>query len=280
MIKAYITVLIGFFRYLEQNLDITNIDILVTVGSNKNLAPEFTEIIKQVSVEYELSDNLTKSGIIAEDKAREIIVLCNNVIDEYVIKDPYARKSGVSKYKSLICHIVIKLILHTGLSCTRLPDIKLIKEKPEDIILSEHCDSLNVRGYNIKLPSCMSEQLQQYLELRKLIVNHTKTTNASVFLSLDGNTKFGNVELKSNRFICYVISKVVGNSSYLSIAKYAVCQMITSFIDRGIIKKITGFGDGVIDDCIFNLSYNGEFVEKEKSFVESQLTQHNLFDLL
>jgi len=267
-IYMYCSVISEFFKYIKLEFNIGNDDLIKSFGLSWRDDKSFSYVFKAYNQKL-LSMGLikpSKQGIPFSDEQVKIIVqYCDNKINDIISDDKLFYERLYNQY---VKSLSIKLITYMGVSIDR---INAIEEK--------HYDPLNgtlvVADIKIHLPYRLGQQF--YYFYKNMYKNNPKSLK---LLSLYNGVIFSQPSVLG-AFIGKKLKLetcVQNPYSIVSLAKYAIIQLIDAGLDQSTIMELTGYGNEIYDSC--RQIADRVDLTKKNSKVDRALKQLMAYDFL
>lgn len=262
-LRTYFSVVSGFLRFLHKELKLENVELFVKLGTHDKWPPEVIELISDVSLEKGLKLEKEDAPIL-EEEYKEIAAKCYNYWIKY--KDnPFDENYKYNRYKNLLARLLIQLYLFTGIASEKVPQIKTSD-------LSGGCEFLRIDDYYISLPEKIVTQLKDYLIIRESVLSKFDIETDQLFISDKGDSTFNSNSIGKPDLVNQPISRSLethSTSSYFSLVKHAIIEMIKQNINIDSIERITGQGPSIIRSCYEHVYESNP--SNEKKHVNSRM---------
>lgn len=220
------------------------------------------QINKAISENEKLSKGDSFIAFEEKEKVEPLIKDCDETLKIGITKAISKKKY----YNSFLSALIIKLILLTGIAYREILKLSISNYSPE-------FNTLTANSFTIHLPVNLSKQFRQYCDVRKqLLINNSKS---SEILFIEYNTaRLSRITAKTSMFL----AGLTGRNDLNGLIKYAIIEMIKKGINESIIKKFTGVGDKIFNDC-------QEFVNQQQDenatrYLDSKIRSLRIWDLL
>jgi len=258
---TYYYAIVAFFRYLKIHEGISN-EFYEENSKAKELKNAYDALVKALKL-----NEKEQAFPLSDEECEKLILLCNEKLNkptDHEIID--GANNGV--YTLYISSLITKLVLLYG---TKNKDISEMQVDAYD----QNLNKINIRGYSVHLPDGLSAQMRRYIRIRDMITQ-ANPSNRRLFIDINPAQKLDNAKMFSS------LKAITGNSKAMSVAKFAIIQMLKNYTPYNLVMDFTGCGNDVCGHCqelvdeengIFQLS------EKNKK-LDSSHRQSILYDKL
>ncbi len=261
--RRYSSCIREFFRYILHKNIIENNQLSIQLG-----APSYDE----KSYTYKMNTYISKDkrlketdGFIAinEEDVKYLINECEITLSsDEVFNKSFESQKYYNKFRSAI---ILKLILLTGIRYEVLTEIK-----KKDLNLKH--DLITINNMTMHLPMNLSEQIYKYEKINNTI-DSKNTEREMLFIEYKKNS-ISSVTSTTASFL----KGILGRGDLNGVIKYTIIEMIKKGINESIIRKFTGVGERMYNDCqeYVNKMYN----IKADRYLDSKIRSMEIFDLL
>ena len=256
---TYITVLKLFFDFISEEYGWSN-KYFESNYLNKELKNAYENKTKELHL-------CTAKQVepIKEDKILELLQICDCKIDNVNIERAVSGKNN-GEYSGYISSLIVKLMVIYGCKNASINDLI-------DDDYNNDLNKIRINGFSVRLPDKLAMQMKKYWDLRKKLLRDIKTKRLFVD-PINPSKKIDNTKM------FHVLKEVLGSNQATSVAKYSIIQMIKKDVPAHIIKKFTGYSDGVFEYCQSWVDEEkGTLMISEKSkLIDAAIRQNDLFD--
>lgn len=263
--NMYKSVICEFHKFLRDRYGVTNDGFFVSLGLKSTDSNSFMyqyDRFCRFMVDNKKIKIAKASEVFSEQEICNIVRHCNSLIAEY---NPNGNVE--EEFNRYVRAIIVKLIIYTGASVAQ----KIYPLKVE--AYDKECGTLDIDGYKVHLPYHLRNNMNTYVT--ELIPMRGKKD--LLFSDYRGTLQV-QPHWVGSLYSYIVKNDGKRNASTISLAKYAIVQMIEAGMDRDIIQEFTGYGDEVYVSC-------KEYVEmilpqKDKKIVDEVLKTRKAYDIL
>jgi integrase len=238
-ISMYISVIREFFRYIKNELNIGNDNLLKSFGLSKKDKNSFSYKFKSFTQE-QLHKGIIKSskqGVpFTDEQVKLIVQYCNENLNTSKVGKNVSEENCYNRY---VKSLAIKLIAYLGVSIDVLNAIEVQH-------LNLQYGTIIMSNYQFHLPYWLRQQLELFY--KEILQNRTLS---SPLLALYDRKVFPQPSVLGgfiNNRLKYE-TDIQNPYSIISLSKYAIIQLIDSGLDRDMIIEITGYKDDIYDSC-------------------------------
>lgn len=261
--RRYTSCLREFFRYIILKNIIENNELYIELGAPAYDDNSYThKINRYISEDKRLKDT---EGFIAisEEDVKLLIDVCDETLDsQEVFEKAVQKQKYYNKFRS---SLVLKLILLTGIRYNVLIEIK-----KNDLNLKH--DLITINGITIHIPMKLSEQFEKYETINSEISNKN-INRENLFIEYGMDIISGNTATTSS-----FLGEALGRKDLNGVIKYTIIEMIKKGINESIIRKFTGVGETIYNECQNHV--NGMYNIKTNRYLDSKIRSMEIFDLL
>lgn len=256
---TFLAALSVFFKFIQERHGIRN-EYFEENSKVKDLKTSYDELVK----ELKLNDSLQATPL-TDDECEKLVRLCNEKLDNPSI-DEIVNGNNNGVYSFYISSLITKFVLLFGTKN------KVINELCVDAYDHE-LNKITIRGYNVHLPDGLARQMRKYLKVREEIVPVNAADNR-LFVDITPGQKLDNAKM------FFVLKGITGNAKAMSVAKYAIIQMLKNGLPVNLVMDFTGYSKSVYGHCQELIDEeNGIFQLSEKNRkLDSLLRQSRVFD--
>lgn len=243
---TFMSVLTVFFKYLILNEGIKN-EYFSDSTKGDELRAAYDKLAKRLKLEE------GKQALpLTKDECDKLIKLCNKRLDEYSI-DEIINGYNNGIYTSYISSLIVKFVLLFGIKNQVVLELDT---KSYDCELNK----IIIHGYHVHLPDDLARQMKRYYcEVRKKIVPEN-ISDDRLFVDIVPGQELDNAKMFST------LKAVTGHSKAMSVAKYAIMQMLKNGVPMNLVMEFTGCAREVCGHC-------QELLDEEKGVL--QLNEKN-----
>lgn len=256
---TFLAALSVFFKYLRDIEGISN-EYFEENSKARDLKTAYNKLAK----ELKLNDSLQATPL-TNNECERLVSLCNEKLDNPSIEEILnGNNNGI--YSFYISSLITKFVLLFGTKN------KVFNELCVDAYDYE-LNKITIRGYDAHLPDGLARQMKKYREVRKQIITDDILDNR-LFIDITPGQKLDNAKM------FFVLKGITGNAKAMSVAKYAIIQMLKNGLPVNLVMDFTGYSKSVVGHCQELIDEeNGIFQLSEKNRkLDSMLRQSRIFD--
>ena len=249
-----------FFKYLKINEGIKN-EYFEEDTKGNELKTAYDKLAKSMK----LKEGIQASPL-TKDECERLIKLCNEKLDEPSI-DAILNGYNNGVYTSYISSLITKCVLLFGIKNQVIIELDT---KSYDCVLNK----IVIHGYHVHLPDDLARQMKRYYcEVRKSIVPENRLDNR-LFVDIVPGQKLDNAKMFTT------LKAVTGHSKAMSVAKYAIMQMLKNGVPMNLVMEFTGCAKEVCGHCQELIDEeNGVFQLNEKNRkLDVSLRKSDIYD--
>lgn len=256
---TFLAALSVFFKYLRDIEGISN-EYFEEDSKTRDLKSAYNKLTKDLK----LNESLQATPL-TDDECERLVCLCNEKLDNPSMEE-ILNGSNNGIYSFYISSLITKFVLLFG---TKNKIFNELHVDDYDYALNK----INIHGYNVHLPDGLARQMKKYSEVRKQIVPDNTLDNR-LFVDIALGQKLDNAKM------FFVLKGVTGNAKAMSVAKYAIIQMLKNGLPVNLVMDFTGYSKSVCGHCQELIDeQNGIFQLSEKNRkLDSLLRQSRIFD--
>lgn len=256
---SFLAALSVFFQYLRDIEGISN-EYFEENSKARDLKVAYNKLAKDLKLNTKL-----QATPLTNDECERLVKICNEKLDDPSIEE-ILNGSNTGIYSSYISSLITKYVLLFGTKNKVLTELCI-----EDY--DYELNKITIRGYNVHLPDNLARQMKKYREVRKQLIPNNILDNR-LFVDITQGQKLDNAKM------FFVLKGITGNAKAMSVAKYAIIQMLKNGIPINLVMNFTGYSRSVCGHCQEVIDeQNGIFQLSEKNRkLNSLLRQSTIFD--
>ncbi len=256
---TFLAALSVFFKFIQDQHGIQN-EYFDVNSKGKDLKIAYEELAEKLEL-----NKSEQAPPLTDSECARLVTLCNEKIEKPSIID-ILNGSSNGVYSLYISSLVTKFVLLYGTKN------KILSEMHIDDYDST-LNKISIRGYSVHMPDGLARQMKQYVKIRKEIVP-IDNPDKPLFVDIASDQKWENGKM------FYILRSVIGNTKAMSVAKYAIIQMLNNGVPANLVMDFTGYSKSVFGHCQEIIDErNGIFQLSEKNkILDALLRQSNTFD--
>lgn len=246
--RKYSVAICNFFLFAMGKGDVRNTDFYNELVA-KRLTDNsyYNQINTYISDHKALSDPEQNKAFPLEN-IKVLIEECNSFLED---------TNNFNRINTLGACICVKLMALLGLKYSVTRHIKFTDFDG---------DCIWIKGFRIYLPIMLKRQLVVY---KKMVIQHLGHEPQMLFVKNNGESWGDNT---TSSPLAYVIKRVLGSTSTMSISKFGIINLMDADISDSVITELTDAKKDILSDCV-----NQRDTFQNEKYINSRISKINLY---